>query len=157
MLKRAFYRVAHRILRVWWRLARPKTRGVRCLLERDGRVLLVRHTYGNREWALPGGRMRPWEEAAQTASREMREELGLELNGWRELATFQSRNYGKRETIFFLGADVGVNELTVDAGEIAEVRWASREEAAAAGSDSLQEAVEAGVLPENRRDSEQQQ
>jgi ADP-ribose pyrophosphatase YjhB (NUDIX family) len=144
--KRAFYRVAHRILRVWWRVARPKTRGVRCLLEREGRVLLVRHTYGTREWSLPGGRMRPWEQAAQTAAREMREELGLELDGWRELATFQSRTYGKRETIFFLGADVGAGELTVDAGEIGEVRWASPAEAAAEGTDSLREAVAAGVL-----------
>ncbi|HEX8856379.1 MAG TPA: NUDIX hydrolase [Thermoleophilaceae bacterium] len=144
--KRVFYRVAHRILRVWWRLAHPKTRGVRCVLERDGSVLLVRHTYGSREWSLPGGRMRPWEEAAQTAAREMHEELGLELDGWRELATFQSRNYGKRETVFFLGADIGGSELTIDAGEIGEVRWASREEAAATRSNSLREAVAAGVL-----------
>jgi ADP-ribose pyrophosphatase YjhB (NUDIX family) len=146
LVKRPFYRVAHVLLRVWWRVARPRVRGVRCVLRRDDHVLLVRHTYGDRDWSLPGGRMRPWEEPEATARREMSEELGLELDGWLDLGSCQSGRHGKRETVFFLGADVGERELTVDQGEIDEVRWAPVAEAADTGSETLREAVEAGVF-----------
>ncbi|MBX5470745.1 MAG: NUDIX hydrolase [Thermoleophilaceae bacterium] len=146
LLKRPFYRVAHRILRVWWRVAKPRARGVRCVLRREERLLLVRHTYGDREWSLPGGRMRPWEQAEATARREMREELGLELERWSALGSFESRRLGKRETIFYLEAEVPAGELRVDRGEIGEVRWATAREAAALESEVLREAVDAGVL-----------
>ena len=40
-------------------------------------ILLVRHTYGRLNWALPGGVSEPGESVEQTASRELREETGL--------------------------------------------------------------------------------
>ena len=50
-LLRAAYRVAHRVLEVYWWVVRPTKRGVVCVLTRGEEVLLVRHTYGRRwEW-----------------------------------------------------------------------------------------------------------
>jgi 8-oxo-dGTP diphosphatase len=43
----------------------------------DGRVLLVRHTYGRLNWELPGGASEPGETLEETALRELREETGL--------------------------------------------------------------------------------
>ena len=42
----------------------------------DGRVLMARHTHGNKtgQWALPGGYARHDERLDQTAGREAREE-----------------------------------------------------------------------------------
>jgi 8-oxo-dGTP diphosphatase len=47
------------------------------VLDADGRVLLVRHTYGRLNWELPGGVSEPGESAVETAVRELREETGL--------------------------------------------------------------------------------
>jgi 8-oxo-dGTP pyrophosphatase MutT (NUDIX family) len=45
----------------------------------SGEVLLVRHTYGPRNWELPGGLALPGEDPASTAARELFEETGLQL------------------------------------------------------------------------------
>ncbi len=49
-----------------------------CLTDPSGRVLLARHSYSS-GWGLPGGLIGRNEDPAATATREMREELGLEL------------------------------------------------------------------------------
>lgn len=54
---------------------------VSCLIESDGRLLLVRE--GKPEcrgkWNLPGGHLEPGEELAAGAAREVREETGLDV------------------------------------------------------------------------------
>ena len=48
------------------------------ILDGEGRVLLVRHTYGRFNWDLPGGASEPGESVTETALRELREETGLD-------------------------------------------------------------------------------
>lgn len=47
------------------------------ILDSDGRVLLVRHTYAELNWEIPGGASDPGESVVETAIREVREETGL--------------------------------------------------------------------------------
>lgn len=61
----------HRLRRLYWRLFQPRTLGVKCLVLRAGRVLLVRTTY-DRYWALPGGGVNRGESFADAARRELR-------------------------------------------------------------------------------------
>lgn len=52
--------------------------GAACaIFDGDGRVLLVRHTYGRLNWELPGGGSEDGESPDETASRELLEETGL--------------------------------------------------------------------------------
>jgi ADP-ribose pyrophosphatase YjhB (NUDIX family) len=48
------------------------------VIRTDGRVLVVRNTY-RRGWTLPGGFARRGERPERAASRELREEVGLDL------------------------------------------------------------------------------
>jgi 8-oxo-dGTP diphosphatase len=50
--------------------------GVGALVERDGRLLLVRQ---NGQWFLPGGMLEPGETHAGGAAREVREETGVDV------------------------------------------------------------------------------
>jgi 8-oxo-dGTP pyrophosphatase MutT (NUDIX family) len=47
------------------------------ILDLHGAVLLVRHTYGQLNWELPGGASEPGESVVETVLREVREETGL--------------------------------------------------------------------------------
>jgi len=47
------------------------------IVDEDGKVLLVKHTYGHLNWELPGGGAENDESPVETALREVREETGL--------------------------------------------------------------------------------
>jgi 8-oxo-dGTP pyrophosphatase MutT (NUDIX family) len=58
-------------------IARVATGAANVITDRDGRVLLVHHTYGRLNWELPGGLGEADETPAENAARELREETGL--------------------------------------------------------------------------------
>jgi 8-oxo-dGTP diphosphatase len=47
------------------------------IIDEEGKVLLVKHTYGHLNWELPGGGAESDESPVTTALREVREETGL--------------------------------------------------------------------------------
>jgi len=52
--------------------------GAACaIFDAEDRVLLVHHTYGRRNWELPGGLVEPGELPDEGAARELLEETGL--------------------------------------------------------------------------------
>jgi 8-oxo-dGTP pyrophosphatase MutT (NUDIX family) len=109
-------------------VGRPHTRGVKCAVRDEaGRLVFVRHTYGDRRsWELPGGGLHRREDPEAAVRREMREELGLELEGLHAAGRVEVASHHKHtELLLFEGRAAGGGALRVDAGEIAEVRWAS--------------------------------
>jgi 8-oxo-dGTP diphosphatase len=124
-LKRLAYRAAHRGLRVWWFVRRPHTRGVKCVVRHGDRILFVRHTYGDRTaWELPGGSLRRDERPDVAVRREMREELGVDLAGLRQVGRVEVSGLRKRTELHCFEADVTAADVRLDPGELAEARWA---------------------------------
>ena len=122
---RLAFRVGYQVLRVWWQLARPRNSGVKCVLTRNGEILLVRHTYGGRRrrWELPGGGIKRREEPGQAARREIREELGIDVDDWTLLGEVFARIDGKRDRLWCFTSEIGDRPLDPDHAEIAEVEW----------------------------------
>jgi 8-oxo-dGTP pyrophosphatase MutT (NUDIX family) len=122
-IRRQAYRVAHRLLRVWWFVRRPALHGVKCVLTDSDRVLLVRHTYGNRAWDLPGGNVRRTEEVEEAASREMEEELGVRVERWDALGDILRISYGCQDTLHCFHAELDDPALVLNGAEIADAHW----------------------------------
>jgi 8-oxo-dGTP pyrophosphatase MutT (NUDIX family) len=125
--RRLAYRVAAMLLRVLRPLVPIDWGGVKCVLTDGDRVLLVRHTYGSRQWDLPGGGRRRGEPSLDAARREMREELGLEIDGWRALGQLRARIEHHRQTIDVCGAELSSPTLRLDLGEIEVAGWFERD------------------------------
>jgi 8-oxo-dGTP pyrophosphatase MutT (NUDIX family) len=125
---RIAYRVAHLLLRAIWFVTRPEIHGVKCVITDGDRLLLVRHTYGRREWDLPGGGIKRGESDADAARREMHEELGVDIAEWQWLGSIKASPYHSRDTLHCFQAELHDPTLTLQAIEIAAARWFSRAE-----------------------------
>lgn len=74
--------IPSRLRRAYLELTHPRFLiGVMALIcDEQGRVLILEHTYRRRyPWGLPGGYLQAREEPAEGLARELREELGLQV------------------------------------------------------------------------------
>jgi 8-oxo-dGTP pyrophosphatase MutT (NUDIX family) len=77
----AALRSAHFVRLRWWRLTRARVFGCRVVvLDGEDQVLLIRHSYGSGNWMLPGGGLKPKEDALAAARREVFEEVAVRLS-----------------------------------------------------------------------------
>jgi 8-oxo-dGTP diphosphatase len=115
------------VLQAWASVAHPKARGVKCALRAgDGRVLFVRHGYGNRrQWEIPGGGARPGEALAHAARREAFEELGADIAQWEQVGVASGDWYGRDQVLTVFAARWPGGPVRADPVEIAAAGWFS--------------------------------
>ena len=122
-LHRALLRLAHRLRHRWRKLVRAQLAGVSVFVtDMEGRLLLVRHSYGPGGWALPGGGMSRDERAEDAAQREVREEVGCTLEGARVLERIDETISGSPHTAWLVAARTR-DRPRPDKREILEARF----------------------------------
>ena len=88
----------------------------------QGRLLLVRHSYGPQGWALPGGGMGRKEDALEAARREVAEEVGCVLEGARVLECIAEEISGSPHTAWLVAGKTR-DHPRPDRREIVEARF----------------------------------
>ncbi len=123
-LHRLALRLAHALRKIWWRYAQPTLVGVGVLLiDGEGRMLLVRHSYGSGLWSLPGGALGRHELPVPAAKREVLEELGCELKDVEPIGVNKRRLHGAPCVTHLYAAPLAADAPRADTREILEVAW----------------------------------
>lgn len=104
--------------------ARKATGSAGALVAPNGQVLLVRRAYPPYDWVMPGGNADADESPTETFRREVREEVGLEVEPERLTGVYYQADHRAGEFIHFvfrarIPADAPVR---IDPAEVAE--WA---------------------------------
>ncbi len=127
-IKQTFFSLIMPIVKIYWKIIKPEAFGVKVLLthpHETGKVLLVRHTYGNiKLWNIPGGGYNPKKENAETAAaREVFEELGVKVLNLKEIGIYQTSGEGKKDNVtIFSGTIEDIGNIKQNP-EISELSW----------------------------------
>ena len=129
ILSRPVYLTALRLFR---RLPAPVRRGVVragtpgftvgavCLLERDGRLLMLRQPH-REGWSLPGGLLSRGESAADAVQRELVEEIGVRVLVGRPITVVVDSPLRRVDVIFRVEVTGDIGERV--GGEATSARW----------------------------------
>lgn len=127
------------------------------ILNDENRVLLEKHRkrtpwYGY--WILPGGKLKPNESLKECARREVKEEVGIDVEIERLASIFisrESKRVGIPIVLVFFLAKALTNELKIRENEIKDAKWFSTEEIKnlKLHTDVIRALTDAGVLGDN--------
>lgn len=120
---RAGYRLAHALRVRWWRLTRPQLTGCRVIaLDADARVLLIRHSYSDDRWMLPGGGMKRGEDPVAAGARELAEEAGCALHDARVATVLETTAFGIPNRVYVVVGQAR-GEVRADGREITHAEF----------------------------------
>ena len=123
MGKRTVICCMYPLLKLYWFLIRPNTFGVQCVIQHGDAILLVRNTYGRKQWTFPGGRIARGETPEDAIRREVLEEVGLHLHRLQRLGAFDAAiDYKHDHIVAFAGVSQD-RQVSIDKGEILEAKW----------------------------------
>lgn len=109
---------------LWAYLFRSKR--VRLLIVCGEEVLVVKPTVGTGQWSLPGGGLHPKEVPVDGLAREIKEELGIELqqDKLQELGEAKAHQHGLSFHYYSFVYQTKVKpEITLQTREISEIWW----------------------------------
>ena len=98
---------------------------------REGRVLLTQRKQGSHlagAWEFPGGKVEPDEDPRDTVVRELREELGVDLHVGDILDVAFHRYPEKSVLLLFYEAALTESSPEPRPLDVADIRWAARED-----------------------------
>lgn len=99
-----FKQFLYKIYRLSWKITKPQTIGVRAILTKEKKILLVKHTYSN-QWFLSGGGLKKGETLEQAIKRELDEELGVKLKNLHLFGAYHNFFEGKKDYIIVFQSD----------------------------------------------------
>jgi len=124
-VQRALMPLAHRVRQAWRQFRNTPIAGVSVIiLNSSGDILLLRHSYGPKVWALPGGGIKPDEDPAAAAARELDEELDLSPGPLKRIATLEETLFDSPHTAHLFCATSDAPP-TPDRREVVEARFFS--------------------------------
>lgn len=121
---RVLHRLPYFLASIYWKIAKPRTLGVRVIVSHKKQILLVQHTYLP-DYYFPGGGVKLHESLQEAAKREVKEETGIAIKQLIFLGVYQYFNEGKQDVVaVFCAKPVNYEtKLVRETREIRDVNW----------------------------------
>lgn len=122
------YRLHHFLFRVFtlkWRvmgLFGMQSIGVRILVEKENRILFIKHTY-TPDWYLPGGGVNRSESPLNAAKRELIEEAGLVAHNLKLMGIYHNPRFNRDDYVVLYTCTAFDQVEKQPCHEIAEIKW----------------------------------
>jgi 8-oxo-dGTP diphosphatase len=120
------YELIFRLKKLVWFITRPKRQGVKCVLESNGKILMIKRTFGTDKFVFPGGAIYVGESPEVAAKREIQEDLGIKLDQIKALGSFEQIVHHRNETLHCFSAQAQSKALSVDQNKIHSICWFDR-------------------------------
>lgn len=116
------------LARIYWRIRKPVTYGVKVIVQHADKYLIIQNSYGFKRLTFPGGKIEEGEVASHAAIRETKEEVGIRLGEVRKLFDVTSTAEGKVDHVAIFHAVADSDKLSLCEFEIASANWFTKEE-----------------------------
>lgn len=124
-LLRMIYYFGYKLAKVCWFIFRPQAFGVKCIVQCDQEILLIRNSYGEVGWTFPGGGIHAGEPVHAAVVREVQEEVGITIKDLVPLGGFLTTKEFKKDSVDCFTTIVDKREFTIDNEEVVEAKWFS--------------------------------
>lgn len=129
LLGRLFYKVAYKIIFIYWFFRRPQTQGVQLILRNEDKIFFIDHAYMHHgKWDFPGGGMKANENPLETAKREAEEELQIDLENMEKIGEVEIYHSYHHDHIHVFEAKLTTLQMNLNYSEIKKSRWFPVEE-----------------------------
>jgi len=102
---------------------RPKSFGVKLVVENENKILMVRISYAHKKWTFPGGGVKKGETFEKAVIRELKEECGIKTQNVIEMGEYASDSNFKRNIVKCFYLSVDSNYVNIDNFEVTDSGW----------------------------------
>ena len=122
------YKILNFFRKIYWFIIRPKTIGVKCLIQnQNDEYLLIKTTYSGDYWTIPGGGCNKNELLVDAVVRETKEEVGIEILELKQLGSYISELEYKKDTIYLYMSKTHEENIIKNKREISEAKWFTKD------------------------------
>jgi ADP-ribose pyrophosphatase YjhB (NUDIX family) len=121
--KKLYYFFRNPIYKLYCFIFRPKSLGVKIIIENHNKILMIRIGYAHKKWTFPGGGVKKGESFEKAALREIEEEVGIKTLHLVEMGEYLSDSNFKKNIVkcFYLYTDSSL--IKIDNFEVIESGW----------------------------------
>ena len=127
-IKKLYYFFRNPVYKLYCFIFRPKSLGVKVVVENDNKLLMVRIGYAHKKWTFSGGGVEKGESFKEAGLRELEEEVGIKVQDIVEMGEYSSESNYKKNIVkcFYLHTDSSF--VKIDNFEIIDSAWYIPEE-----------------------------
>ena len=122
-LLKIYYFFRNPLYRFYCFIFRPKSFGVKVIVENNNKLLMTKISYAHKGWTFPGGGVKKGESFIDSVKRELFEEAGIRVENLIEIGEYFSEKYYRKNIVKVFYVKVDSDFVKIDGFEVIDSGW----------------------------------